>query len=240
MSQLVLIGFLSLAALGVLFTPAQATNITLQCGDTVGPGGSFTLMAPVGPCSGPGITVDSATLDMAHLDVTCTGLGGFTGVTVIGTGAVVKNGTAIGCQIGFDVQGSGHTLKKNFALDNHGTGVKVSGSGNTLVKNIATLGDTPIGFHLTGDNNVLKKNAGGGVSANGFDIESSGNTLKKNSADQNGIHGIIIRNGFAGNTVMKNEATGNTAEDLFDESGNCAGNTWKANTFGTKNPNCIQ
>lgn len=230
------LGIGSLVVVGGLFTPTQGGAIS--CGDTLGPGGKFVLTADVGPCPGTGLTVDSAKLEMAGFTVSCSGPG-FNGVSVIGTGAVVKNGIVTGCQNGFDIQGSGHRLKGNAAIGNIEKGFEVGGDNNKLRKNSAS-GNGDEGFDTSGDNNQLKRNNASGNSHNGFDIQSSNNTMKKNIANGNGSHGIIISEGFTGNTVSRSTATGNGDEDLFDENGECASNTWSQNTFGTSDPACIQ
>lgn len=229
------IGILGLAVAEGFFTPAQAEAIS--CGDTLGPGGSFVLTSNLGPCPGTGLTVSSAKLDMAGFTVSCSG--STTGISVIGTGSQVKNGHVTGCKDGFNIQGSGHKVKANTSSGNLEKGFEVGGTNNKILKNTAN-GNGDEGFDTSGGSNRLKKNTANGNSHNGFDIQSSNNVLKKNIANGNGSHGIIVSEFFSGNMIVKNTATGNSDEDLFDENEECSSNTWNHNIFSTSDPGCIQ
>src|SRR5262249_9103730 len=100
-----MLGLMMLALGGLVVSPAEALN----CGDTLGPGGSFTLTADVGPCTPPAglFVAGPVTVNLNGHTVTCdTSGGGNIGIDIQGSGAVLKNGLVILCNTGVQIEGN--------------------------------------------------------------------------------------------------------------------------------------
>src|SRR5262245_54399775 len=96
-TALTLVQGIMVVALGMLWVAsAEAVN----CGDKLGPGGSFTLTADLGPCAtSVALTVQGpVTVDLGGHAVS-----GSTGILIIGSQAQVRNGFVTGCNIGVDI-----------------------------------------------------------------------------------------------------------------------------------------
>ncbi len=94
--------------LGSLSSQVEAAQI--GCGQTLGPGGRFTLDSDLGPCSGTVLTLNSAQLDLNGHIVSCSSFG--TGVSITGSDSRIQNGTVTGCFPGVDAIGNGrHRIK---------------------------------------------------------------------------------------------------------------------------------
>jgi hypothetical protein len=100
----------------------------------------------------------------------------------------------------------------------------VGGDGNRLVDNFVTSSDSSSpGLRISGNNNVVRRNRAirnggifGGLGAGGIIVTGTGNDLRHNTA------------------------LANDPVDLTDANGNCVQNTWRSNTFLTRDPECIQ
>src|SRR5262249_28789156 len=83
----------------VAFTLSHGTAQAVSCGDTLGPGGTFTLTTNLN-CSIPGNyalhIVGPVTVDLKGHTLTCANTNTF-GIHVTGNTATVKNGTITGC-----------------------------------------------------------------------------------------------------------------------------------------------
>jgi len=106
--------------------------------------------------------------------------------------------------------------------------IRVEGNGNRVVDNFVTS-DSP---------------GGGGTSGPGLQISGNNNVVRRNRAIANSggpfgfFSGINVTG--TGNDLRHNTALDNNPVDLRDANGNCLHNTWKFNTFVTRNPPCIQ
>jgi len=185
-----------------LFVPqTQAGPITLLCGAVLGPGGTFTLNADVGPCdddSGPAaIVVISATLDLKGHTVSCQDFdwdGVPDGIVLLGQGARVKNGTVAGCAEGVWVLGAGKNTVEN--IDAHSStydGIHVDSSRNTVKGNI-THNNGEDGVHIDSDNNRVEHNSSYSNDDDGFDIDGGlgKNQLFSNWAGWNDDDGFDV------------------------------------------------
>jgi parallel beta-helix repeat protein len=218
---------------------AEATHI--GCGQTLGPGGSFTLDSPLTGCSGTALVVTSAELNLNGHTVSCSS---GNGIRLEGAGSRVTNGAVTGCGFGVDVAGDGgHHVEKVAATDNTIGFVVTTGSDNTLHANTAAEGD--YGFVVQVGNNRLSANTASGnivsfvvnagtnndlsdnvarESALGFQVSSSSTALSGNTATGNRT-GFVIPAG--GNDLTDNIATGN-ASGITVQSG-AQGNRLRSN-----------
>lgn len=175
------------------------------------------------------------------------------GFKIIGNLNILEeNEASTNTEEGFKIEGNRNKLQENIAFFNGANGFEdgfdIEGDNNILIDNSAEA-NTRDGFEISGTNNqVFRENLPGGNLAegngqNGFSISGNFNTLNGNTANDNvGLSfsiGIRIEDGFVGNDIINNTATGNFAVDLVDENGDCASNTWSGNTFITKDPPCI-
>ena len=94
-----------------LSTPAQAQ---VNCGDTVGPNETVTLIGEISICDdfhGNIVVQGPATLDLGGFDIRCADLDNDgvlpQGVVLLGEKARVRNGSITGCGIGVTVGGGG-------------------------------------------------------------------------------------------------------------------------------------
>ena len=115
---------------------------------------------------------------------------------------------------GFVISGQRPTLVSNFAMFNFGRGFWILPSGCILHTNGAVLNDRE-----------------------GFFIQSSDCILRGNSSGNN-LYGIVV--GGFNNAMIGNGAGGNERIDLVDFNGECTSNIWSSNSFGTKDPDCIE
>ncbi|MGH7962921.1 MAG: right-handed parallel beta-helix repeat-containing protein [Candidatus Binatia bacterium] len=234
----------------------------IECETVLGPGGKFKLEADL-VCPtldiNPGITVDSATLDLNGHTVDCVvGEDGGIGILLIGRGAKLQNGTVQNCERNVQVAGDGSAVTNvnTFGADDsigidsdnnkltgntvtstdNGTGIIVGGNKNKLSNN--TIIDSAfLGFEVRGNDNTLVGNTADGSVFDGFFVTGTGNTLKNNTALNNLDQGIIVLG--TGNTIKNNTAL-NNGTDIRDDNGNCDFNTYKKNTFETSDPACIE
>ena len=152
----------TIQSLGVLFTVTVASiasvhaapaRIAPQCGDTIGPGGSYVLTADIGPCSTPGaLTIDSANLNMAGHTVSGNSLE--QGIVLVGSGAILRNGTvhSFGSH-GVTLAGLGRHTVKNVTSTRNGLSGFVVDSGHNGLRNNKAIGNAEIGFSLESDSN---------------------------------------------------------------------------------------
>jgi parallel beta-helix repeat protein len=141
---------------------------------------------------------------------------------------------------GFDIDTDNNRLSDNSASYNARTGFKVDdGSYNILDGNVAY--HNLEGVHVHSANNQLIDNDVSHNHFDGIDLEPGAhdNLVKSNTVENNGAEGIEVDVGATYNTIDHNTSLGNGDDDLEDENFNCDANTWKSNTFGTKNQPCI-
>ena len=236
-----------LGGLGLVATAFASPAAAVSCGDVLGPGGEFQLTEDLGPCddaTGPAVTVDSAFLDLNGFTITCSDTNPANailpvGILVVGSKALVGNGTVVGCQDGVEVAGEGRgrvgamevsgnsrfgvlvNSDKNLvgfmdSIANGVNGIQVDGDRNVLF-NIVADANGEDGIEVDGGKNKLFVNACTN-NDDGFDIDGTGNTLVSNLAGNNHV-GFAV--GGADNKLVKNSALANTTEgfELFLSSG---------------------
>lgn len=175
--------------------PPSADAAHINCGDILGPGGSFVLDSDLSCTENPALTVDSATLDMQDHTITCTGTEvDRVGLRIQGLAATVQNGVVTGCAFGvaiLDLPPAGPT-------------------GHHFIQLVTATLNTFIAFDIGAHDNVaIASNAGGNL--NGFVIRNRANRLIGNSATSNGATGFVIdgsRNALSGNSSQSNGLDG--------------------------------
>jgi hypothetical protein len=206
----------------VLGWMTAAAGQTLQCGDTLGPGGVFQLQADVDCEADLALTVrDGALLDLGGHTVTALG----TAVLLEGRGAVLQHGRAGGGGLatvrvagdgGHTVRGIEATAREaadgilvvsdhNHVLNNVGLGsnlgLRIEGHHNLVAGNIG-LGQGAV--IVTGDHNLLLNNHSPEGQHFGVRIEGDHNLLVGNQGRGVG-EGFVVRGD--GNTVVGNLMT---------------------------------
>ena len=251
-----MLGVLTLALFGI--SGAEAVG----CGDTVGPGGSVTLTGDL-ICFGSALTVHGPTIvDLGGHTVNCGSAGGGASVAITGSGAVVRNGRVVNCDVGVGVGGSGGHQVKNVLVQSSNIGFEVLSPKNTLINNAAmgnghgffvasngnvlqwntAASNAIFGFWLGSANgNVVRSNTATANGNNGFELEGAiGNALASNNAFGNIAIGISLHGGSTKNVIQVNVSLGNSTNDLEDDNFSCDTNSWTGNVFGTKDPTgCI-
>jgi len=195
-----------------LVTPAEATHLT--CGQTLGPGGTFTLDSSLSGCSDTALVVVSAQLNLNGHTVSCASEAD-TGIRIQGTGSRVTNGTVTRCGFGVYIGGEGeHEVDNVKATDNNAGFLVATGSRNELRSNTATGND--FGFVVQVSNNRLSANTASGQITS-FNVNGgTGNELTDNVA-RDSVYGFQV--GAAGMALTRNTATGNRAGFLVVANG---------------------
>lgn len=249
-----------LASVTLVFSPSNAHAIS--CGDTLGPGGHHVLTQDLLNCTSNALFIEGPTsVDLAGHTISCVNPSS-SGLKLTGQKAKVTNGTVFGCGEGVYIGGAGkHQVSKIIALQNY-NGFSIASDGNRLTRNTAK--DSEVGFLIgTVHKNVLTYNVatmndsgffvGGGTKNRlfhniaiqngdeGFLVHSNAaeTTLSKNEAHNNGEFGIVVWSD-ASHKIIGNTAINNTSFDLHASLPGCISNVWKKNTYGTKDPDCIQ
>lgn len=209
---------LLLALLFVATATASMARATppngVQCGDVLGPGGSYRLSEDLDCDVSPALTVlDGAILNLGGHTLTCgpyfPPTGFQTGIQMEGQNASVANGTILECDAGVVLAGVGkHSVSRiEYAHSSPGTHVAfaVQSDGNLLVRNSATACDGC--FEIQGDGNRLMHNVAFDGPGVGFWMYPSAdnNQLLYNVAESQYAEGFIIAG--HGNELIKNEAT---------------------------------
>lgn len=176
--------FAFMAIVGVKAPPASAkpVQIEVQCGDTIGPGGSWELSADIGPCrpgTGRALTIlGPARVDLGGHRIQCVHRGeeyccnpGQTcappysectrGLALMGSDVRVANGTIEGCYDGVAVGGDGHHEVRGVETHALGEGnaFDVHSDRNLLEDNVAGTCDECLAFSVRGDRNRLRSNS---------------------------------------------------------------------------------
>jgi parallel beta-helix repeat protein len=257
-----------LLALTLATVPAIATA-EVACGDTVGPGGTVTLTADVGPCDGinTAIIVDSATLDLGGHTVSCADGNADEdvpyGIVLIGKKAAVRNGTVTGCWHGVVAAGSGkHTVEGVTVRASYQDGIYVpEESAKNRLTAITAVANLDDGFEIRGSKNAVSSSVAQDNGEDGIDlVDGTANKVTGNTSTGNADDGVDVggdrnkvqRNTIAGNggvgiTVhgARNRIVGNTVSgsgagvDLLSADG-CGSNKWRGNTYGASEPDCVR
>jgi parallel beta-helix repeat protein len=225
-------------ALCLAAAPAHAQVV---CGATVGPGGTTTLTADLGPCDGGNVAVfvDSATLDLAGHTVSCADTDGDgrvpDGVGLVNRRARVRNGIVLGCRFGVVAAGDGkHRVEGITATGNAQDGIFViEGSKKNKVSGNNTSGNLDEGIQIEGDKNTVTGNTATGNGDDGINVVGGDkNKLSGNTASGNGEEGFDIVG--TKNTLRDNTATGNGTRgiDVDGTKNKITGNTASGNIGG--------
>lgn len=153
----------------------------------------------------------------------------------------------IGIRVGQN--SSNNTLTDNEANNNGLDGITVffGSTGNTIHDN--NTHDNPrngIRLFPNADANTVDANRASGNGADwppglhsaGIWIGSDDNVVSDNKVNSNHTDGLVVYDSI-NNTITGSTALGNGGTDLVDTHGNCLNNTWSSNTYGTKDPACI-
>ena len=189
-------------------TAQAAPPDAVQCGDVLGPGGTYIMNEDLDCDVSPALTVlDGAHLNLKRHTLTC-GPGLYPiGIQLEGQKASVTNGHILECDVGVALGGYGkHSVTKiDYAHSRPGTHVAfdVATDGNRLVRNTATACDGC--FEIDGDENRLIHNVAFDAAV-GFWIGPAGenNRLLHNVAESQYAAGFLIQG--AANMLIKNEA----------------------------------
>jgi hypothetical protein len=204
-----------LGALAVLVWPTLAYAI--NCGDTLGPGGSAALDGPLACVESPALKIEGPfTLDLKGFTVSCVaqdgGLTG-TGIEVAGVRAKVHNGTITDCEKGLVVEGGGRHVLKRLTVTS--PDVKDDDQGIAF--------DNGIAFQVKSDRNwfienTVEKYAGEGFRLGDDGVPADRNLLKGNKAISNANHGFRVRLGER-NLLVLNRAEDNATEGFRSQGG---------------------
>ncbi len=196
---------------GLLMAPPNLTRMTLNLGGNAirgsGASGSAGLRIV-----GAGVRVSIRNGTLRNFETGLTNSGG------IATGdARIREVSAVQNVVGIKLEGNGHEVDTNQALDNTHIGIQVTGNSNMLIFNqVSRSGNN--GMEVIGDQNRLdtnrvNRNLGSGIVADG-----NRNLVTRNLADNSGIDGIqVIGNGDADPAtleVWKNKATKNSRNGI--------------------------
>jgi hypothetical protein len=231
----------------------------VTCGETLGPGGVYTLTGNLDCFDSEGVAVvvrDGATLNLGGFTVVG---GGGPAVILDGTAATLRGGWAYALGVVVVVGGTGrHHVLDLTIPDTVVEGVRVSSDDN-VVERVHCLGGPWVGLVIDGEGNDIRENTAVG-SELFIQVNGSGNRVRLNVSmeDSSGIfvHGnrnLIARNQMGegggvnrgywvtgvGNILLWNAAPGVYDVDAEDRNGDCQRNRWIANQFETADPPCI-
>lgn len=192
--QFFIITFLLGWTVGFVPAPVQA----IDCGDTLGPGGTINLTEDVGPCDGsvmPALTIiGPVTVEMNNFKVRCNREDAGDGILILGTNAEVYSGTVQNCTDGVIVSGGGnHLLSDIEARNNFWDGFSVQSANNIVRRSVADKNGGH-GFWVIGDDNEIRSN---NATRNwyGFWFEATDTTALGNIADDNDGGFMVVGGG---------------------------------------------
>ncbi len=143
----------------------------------------------------------------------------------------------------------GGQVKNNVVLDNdrgiyfqNDLNISSTNMVNVKVQDNQVVDNDREGIRIEGSDHQIKNNI---VSDNGefgilLDGTGQGNKITGNKVIGNGSNGIYVSQGSTNAQIIKNQAGANNIGDLFDQNSDCDSNTWKNNTFLTRNQDCIE
>ena len=133
-------------------------------------------------------------------------------------------------------------------------GFNVTGSSNNSITsneisaNVMT--SRVVGGHVHGGFGIRLREGSNGNTVSGNTLNGNSTGFMAHNSSNNRIHGNTVKDsqevGFRisgssiNNAVESNTASDNRFFDLFESQPGCGSNTWKSNTFGTRNRSCIQ
>jgi len=202
----------------------------VSCGDTIGPGGTFTLTSNLNCSDNPALTVGGPVIiDLNGYIVECqSNLND--GIIVQGKAAQVKNGTVQGCSNGIIVEGVGSHQLRNLNARSNDLGFLVNSNNNRLYDNTSTTSGAL--FSVFGNKNRFIDNTACNADK-GFLIEGNNNRLYLNTINDTKTDSVTVlgnNNQIIENTITNsekgisvvgdnNQITDNTASDIGPEEG---------------------
>lgn len=232
----------SLLLLLLVAISAQADQID-RCGTSITRSGSYNMASNL-VCSdgedGVDINADNVTLYIGNHLIVSTGTSFSVGLKIAaGRNHVnIFGGSLRSFSIGVLAASS------NSFLHIEGVGVTLARTAGFVAEDsrVSTwLDDTEAngvaGFQLSGRGNEITKNRADHNTGDGFLISGSNNHVTHNHSADNGGTGINVT--ATASAILLSDAAGNATFDLADQNNECDQNLWEANTFGTRNQNCI-
>ena len=217
----------------VAAAPAYAQ---VRCGDTIAPGANVVLTADL-TCDELDVAltvIGPAVLDLNGFTIACddrnaNGDEVITGISVEGSGAIVRGGTVRDCRQAIALRGAGrHQLSSVSALFSSSDGVRIESDRNRVTDSFAFFNGGS-GFAIQGKANLVSGNAATG-NRFGFDVEQR-NTLERNVASGSDLTGFVLRSRSA--TLRGNRAVdGSTGFNVRGQSNRLEGNQAEGNQTG--------
>jgi hypothetical protein len=175
----------------------------IRCGDTLGPGGVFTLPADL-VCDAIDIALtvrDGALLDLGGHTVSAWS----TAVQLDGQGAVLQSGIVVSGGVAIRIAGHGwHTVRGIVTTPgSQDEGIVVVSDHNRLISNMSSSVTT--GFRVQGNNNLLARNTGFGQGA--FQVDGHQNLLVHNLSSTTDVF-VGFRISGNQNLLVSNEGRG--------------------------------
>jgi hypothetical protein len=133
---------------------------------------------------------------------------------------------------------------RNELLGNQNDGIDPK-AGYNLIKRNSSIGNGGRGYNIDGDHNRVIGNQALVNDNDGIEVDQGvGNRVIGNITIGNGRSGIEVKDEAQNSSIKFNKAVFNSTEHYDLEEDNkqpdCDNNTWKWNTFDTKNRDCIQ
>ena len=203
-----------LATATLLIFPAFA-GAQINCGDTVGPGGTFNLTQDLVCSTNPAFTmVGPVQVNLMGHTVSCDDEDN-DGIIIEGDGATLRNGTVTGCNDGVNAEESNDLFIQHVTADlNDSEGFRIEGDRNRLLGNTSTSNGSE-GFQLEGADLELIGNVAVFNDAEGFDLETDGSSFRANYSVENGSEGFQIEgsdNRYSANVAYSNDDDGFVVE----------------------------
>lgn len=195
----------------------RSTPISLDCGDTIGPGGSWTITDDIGPCetSGPAITiVGPVRVDLSGHTIDCGhsfSLDEPLGLDITGRGVRVSNGTIHQCGRGVRVGGEGRHRVRDMTIGHlGGLAYEVLSDRNLVADGIWTRNAEQIGILVSGHKNRILRNSMGYVEGFGVQVTGDSNRIAGNtvSAERAGVEILGDDNRVYRNTAVGSRGAG--------------------------------
>lgn len=200
---LVASAFVATALVAAPVADAKSVSIAVECGDTIGPGGSWALADDVGPCSSDTALriVGPVRLDLNGRVVRCDGRR--LGLHVDGRRAVLSDGSIEDCARGVEVDGDGRHRLRDIHVDRGdrglGGGFFLRSDANRIMtcQAVSTerLDDVGPGFVIDGDRNLVRKavvTSSFQSADDGFVVRGDFNKLVENEVGDVHRHAFLV------------------------------------------------
>lgn len=196
MKQRIRVSKLATLMLFASLAPASAQ----VCGDTLGPNGTFTLNADIGPCDGAGTAaltiVGPVKVDLNGHQISCSALDPSDGIDVQGSAATVTGGSIRGCDAySMRVGGTGKHSITSITIkggSDSGDGFVVAGGSTSNRISGITVTNGGVGFRLGGDKDRLSSLVATNMDDEGFILTGSGSRIDGLVSTNATKEGIVI------------------------------------------------